>query len=273
MAIRARNNMSVVGDGRITLVLANGFGCDQTMWSRLSPLLSERYRIVAFDYVGSGGADVSHYDETRYASLEGYADDLVKVAEHAGGRPRVLVGHSVSAMIGLLAQKEVPGLFDAHIMIGPSPSYLNEGDYRGGFDRADIDELLGTLESNYLGWSAGMAPAIMGAPDQPELSEELTNSFCRTDPAIAARFARATFLGNNLADLPSLQVPALILQSSQDIIAPLAVGEHVSRTVANGTLRLLDNIGHCPHMSVPHACAAEINAYLAQTLPEPRHPT
>lgn len=261
--IERRCGVRIVGGGDTTLLLANGFGCDQNMWRRLVPLLSPRFRIVLFDYVGSGQSDHSQYDANAYSGLEGYAKDLVAVATAVREGPLVLVAHSVSAMIGLLAEKQHPGVFDAHVMIGPSPSYLNDGAYHGGFERADIDDLLVALESNYLGWAVGMAPVIMGAPGQPELSDELSNSFCRTDPAIAARFARATFLGNNLADLPSLEVPVLVLQSTEDIIAPVGVGEHVSRTVANGTLRLIDNIGHCPHLSAPEACAAEIEDFLA----------
>lgn len=262
MDIHSRNNVHIVGAGPTTLVLAHGFGCDQSMWRLLVSELESKYRIVLFDYVGCGQSDLSQYDAERYSSLHGYADDLVEVASVAGPGPLVLVGHSVSAMIGLLADQKVPGLFDAHVMIGPSPSYINEGSYVGGFDRADIDELLATLEGNYLGWASGMAPAIMGNPDRPELADELTNSFCRTDPDIAARFARATFLSNNLADLPKLAAPTLVLQSTDDFIAPISVGEHVSHTVQRGTLRLIENTGHCPHLSAPQACAREIDAFL-----------
>ncbi len=263
MDIQARNNVHVTGDSSLTLVLANGFGCDQNMWGRLLVELGDRYRIVRFDYVGSGKADASEYDAAAYATLDGYASDLISVAKYAGGGPRVLIGHSVSAMIGVIAQKRSPGLFHAHVMIGPSPCYINHDGYYGGFEHADIEGLLEALEFNYLGWAAGMAPSIMGAPAQPELSEELSNSFCRVDPDIAARFARATFLGNNISDLPSVTVPVLVLQSKDDLIAPFVVGEHVSRTVPRGTLRVLDNVGHCPHLSVPKACAAEIRAFLS----------
>lgn len=262
MDIQSRNNVQTSGDGELTLLFAHGFGCDHNMWKRLIPELQGSFRFVTFDYMGSGQSDLSQYDAQRYASLEGYAEDLLAVARTCGPGPVALVGHSVSAMIGLIADRKDPGLFVAHVMIGPSPSYINEGTYVGGFQRADIDELLSTLEGNYLGWAGSIAPSIMGAPDRPELADELVNSFCRTDPDIAARFARATFLGNNLADLPGLEAPVLVLQSTDDFIAPVSVGEHVSRTVQNGRMRLIENIGHCPHMSSPARCAAEIEEFL-----------
>lgn len=269
MELQRRNNVHIIGDGSVTLVMAHGFGCDQNMWRFLMPHLPG-YRFVLFDYMGCGRSDATQYDADRYATLAGYADDLIAVADFAGPGPRVLIGHSVSAMIGLLADQRRPGLFDAHVMIGPSPSYINEGEYVGGFDRADIDELLTTLEGNYLGWASTMAPAIMGAPGQPELSEELANSFCRTAPDIAARFARATFLSNNLADLPRLSVPTLVLQSTDDFIAPVSVGEHISRAVPHGTLRMIQNIGHCPHLSAPKACAEAVDAFLISLKMQPQ---
>jgi len=262
MDIRHRNNVHVLGDGPVTLLLAHGFGCDQNMWRFVAPEFARGYRVVLFDYVGCGKSDISQYDAARYSSLDGYASDLIEVASEFDDAPIVLVGHSVSAMIGLLADKRIPGIFDAHVMIGPSPSYIDEGEYVGGFAREDIEELLATLEGNYLGWSSTMAPAIMGVPERPEFAEELTNSFCRTDPQIAARFARATFLSNNLADLKGLAAPTLILQSSDDMIAPRPVGEYLARTLANSELSVIDNIGHCPHMSAPLACVAEIRPFL-----------
>lgn len=265
MEIRIRNHVNVQGQGATTLLLAHGYGCDQSMWQRMAMQLEKNYRLALFDYVGCGQSDLTAYDPERYSTLEGYADDLIDVARSvADGGPMVIVGHSVSAMIGLLADKKIPGLFSAHAMIGPSPSYINEPGYVGGFERSDIDELLETLEGNYLGWASAIAPAIMGAPDQPQLAEELTNSFCRTDPDIAARFARATFLSNNLADLPGLQAPTLVLQSTQDFIAPVSVGEHMSRTLPHCTLQLIENIGHCPHLSAPVACVDAIESYLAE---------
>ena len=202
------------------MFFAHGFGCDQNMWRLLAPRYAERYRVVVFDHVGSGGSDLAAYDRTKYDSLHGYADDMLELASAFAEGPSIFVGHSVSAMIGLLASVKDPATYVAHVMIGPSPCYINDGDYVGGFTRGDIESLLGTLESNYLGWSSNMAPVIMGAPDQPELGVELTNSFCRTDPDIALQFARVTFLSDVRAQVPRLTTPTLLLQCDEDLIAP-----------------------------------------------------
>ena len=218
---------------------------------------------VLFDLVGSGGSDLSAYDAAKYGSLQGYADDVVEIVREFSAGPAIFVGHSVSSMIGMLANLAAPELFAAQIMVGPSPCYIDDGDYVGGFTRRDIDSLLETLESNYLGWSSNMAPAIMGAPERPELAQELTNSFCRTDPAIAEQFARVTFLSDHRADLARLQTPSLILQCSDDIIAPLSVGEYMHRTMEKSMLRIIENVGHCPHLSAPSASAAAMEEFLA----------
>jgi sigma-B regulation protein RsbQ len=263
MSVQSRNNIHVMGDGPATLVFAHGFGCDQNMWRLLAPTFAEHYRVVLLDMVGSGNSDPAAYDYRKYDSLHGYADDVLDVVREFGRGPVVFVGHSVSAMIGALADLKSPDLFAAHVMIGPSPCYINDGDYIGGFSRQDIDSLLETLESNYLGWSSTMAPAIMGAPGQPELSEELTNSFCRTDPEIAKQFARVTFLSDNRPDIGKLIHPALILQCTDDIIAPVQVGDYLHGVLPNSTLRLIDNVGHCPHLSEPHASIDAIKDFLA----------
>ena len=264
MTVQQRNNVQVTGDGAATIFFAHGFGCDQNMWRLLQPSYAKRYRTVAFDLVGSGASDLSAYDPGKYASLEGYADDILEIVNQFGKGPAVFVGHSVSSMIGLLAELKSPGAFAAQVMVGPSPCYINDGDYQGGFERADIESLLETLESNYLGWSSNMAPAIMGAPEQPELSVELTNSFCRTDPEVAKQFARVTFLSDHRADLPRLATPTLILQCTDDIIAPVSVGEYMSKVLPHAELRLVDNVGHCPHLSEPGVCAEAISEFLAK---------
>ncbi|MCW7536690.1 alpha/beta hydrolase [Aquabacterium sp. A7-Y] len=262
MSVQQRNNVRVSGSGPATVVMAHGFGCDQNMWRFIAPGLEKRFRTILFDLVGSGQSDLSAYCRTKYGSLEGYADDVLEIVDEFGAGPIIFVGHSVSAMIGLLADLKAPGRFMAQIMVGPSPCYINVDDYVGGFTRADIESLLETLESNYLGWSSNMAPAIMGAPHKPELGEELTNSFCRTDPEIAKHFARVTFMSDNRADLPKLLTPTLILQCSDDLIAPLCVGEYMHRMIPNSTLKIIENVGHCPHLSEPSASSEAMNDFL-----------
>ncbi|MET0856481.1 MAG: alpha/beta hydrolase [Telluria sp.] len=258
-----RNNVRVTGNGAVTMVFAHGFGCDQNMWRLLAPEFEKRFRVLTFDLVGSGASDLSAYDTTKYSSLHGYATDLLEIIdEHASG-PVIFVGHSVSAMIGMLATIEAPERFLAQLMIGPSPCYINDGDYIGGFEREDIDGLLSTIESNYLGWSSAMAPAIMGAPEQPELGVELTNSFCRTDPAIAKHFARVTFLSDHRAELARSRVPALILQCDDDLIAPTSVGQYMHRVMPQSALAIIDNVGHCPHLSAPGASTKAMENFLA----------
>jgi sigma-B regulation protein RsbQ len=262
LEIVKRHNVQVIGRGKTDVIFAHGYGCDQNMWRLLTPAFEDRYRIILYDLMGSGGSDLRGYDFQRYGTLRGHALDLLDIASALAAGPAVFVGHSVSAMIGLLAGIEAPERFSAQVMIGPSPSYINDGDYIGGFTRADIDGLLDTLDSNYLGWASAMAPTIMGAPDRPDLQQELTNSFCRTDPEIAKHFARVTFLSDNRADVPNLKIRSLILQSTDDIIAPRSVGEYLRRTLPDGTLRLIDNIGHCPHLSAPEAITAAALEFL-----------
>jgi len=262
MAVRIRNNVQVFGDGPVTMVFAHGFGCDQTMWRYLAPRFQDRYQTVLFDLVGSGRSDLSAYDYGKYGSLHGYATDVLEIVDEVTSTPVIYVGHSVSAMIGMLAALEAPGKFAANVMVGPSPSFINDGDYVGGFSRTDIDGLLETLESNYLGWSSTMAPAIMGAPDQPELSDELTNSFCRTNPDIAKHFARVTFLADHRAELTRVTTPTLILQSNEDLLAPLVVGEYMHRKIPQSVLSIVENVGHCPHLSAPSASIDATEAFL-----------
>ncbi len=263
MSVAVRNRVRVVGSGKATLVFAHGFGCDQNMWRLLVPTYADRFRIVLFDLVGSGGSDLTAFDVQKYATLQGYADDVLEIVEEFASAPVIFVGHSVSATIGILAGIKAPAAFAGHVMIGPSPCYINDGEYVGGFTRADIESLLDTLESNYLGWSSNMAPAIMGAREQPELGIELTNSFCRTDPEIAKHFARVTFLSDHRAELPQLTAPALIVQCNDDLIAPLTVGSYMQRKLPNGTLRVIDNVGHCPHLSSPGQCASAMDEFMA----------
>ncbi|MFC7922877.1 alpha/beta fold hydrolase [Streptomyces cinereoruber] len=264
MDIERRNNVTVTGNPRgRTVVLAHGFGCDQNMWRLTVPALARDHRVVLFDYVGSGRSDPSAFSEERYGSLEGYARDVVEVCEALDLRDAVFVGHSVSAMTGVLAADAAPGRIGALVMVAPSPRYVDDEGYRGGFSREDIDELLASLESNYLGWSSATAPVIMGNPERPELGEELTNSFCATDPDMARVFARTTFLSDSRDDLKKVTVPTLVLECAQDVIAPREVGAFVHRAITGSTLVTLDATGHCPHLSAPEATNEAITGFLA----------
>ncbi|MCU1759993.1 alpha/beta hydrolase [Pseudomonas sp. 14P_8.1_Bac3] len=263
MDLQHRNNIKVMGDGPSTLIFSHGFGCDQTMWSYLFKNFTSRFRVVMYDLVGAGQSDLSAYDKAKYNSLAGYAQDLGEIIDQYATGPVILVGHSVSAMIGALADRQSPGRIAAHVMIGPSPCYIDSNGYVGGFTGEDIHSLLDTLDSNYLGWSSTMAPVIMGAPGQPALGEELTNSFCRTEPEIAKQFARVTFMSDNRRDVAGLTTPTLILQSTDDLIAPVTVGEYLHAVLPNSTYRLVDNVGHCPHMSAPSACTEAMDSFLS----------
>ncbi|PXX71180.1 sigma-B regulation protein RsbQ [Nocardia tenerifensis] len=264
MDVRSKNNVVVLGraDGP-TVVLAHGFGCDQNLWRLVAPALAERFRVVLFDHVGSGKSDKTAWSAERYGTLDGYAADVVELCAELDLRDVVLVGHSVSAMIAVLAAVRDPERFAKLVLLTPSPCYIDDGDYRGGFSRADIDELLESLDSNYLGWSAAMGPVIMGNPDRPELGAELTESFCRTDPAIARVFAQTTFLSDNRADLARVAVPSLIIQCREDAIAPPEVGAFVRDQIAGSTLVTLDATGHCPQLSAPEATTAAITEFAA----------
>jgi sigma-B regulation protein RsbQ len=262
MDVLRRNNVHVQGrPGGPPLMFAHGFGCDQNMWRFVTPAFQD-HRIVLFDHVGAGGSDLTAWDPQRYASLQGYADDVVEIARALELSDVTFVGHSVSSMIGVLAATTAPDLFAQLVLVGPSPRYIDEEGYVGGFSRADIDGLLESLDSNYLGWSSAMAPLIVGNADRPQLGEELTNSFCRTDPEIARHFARVTFTSDNRADLAGVRIPTLVLQCSQDVIAPEVVGDYVHDRVSGSTLVRLAATGHCPNLSAPEETAAAVRAFL-----------
>ena len=244
------------------MVFAHGFGCDQAMWRFVAPTFEPDFRTILFDHVGAGGSDWSAYDPARYASLSGYAADLVEIGQALDLERAVFVGHSVSAMVGVLASIAAPSLFGTLVLVGPSPRYVDEDGYTGGFTAPQIEELLEFLDDNPMGWSATMAPIIMGNPDRPELGQELTNSFCRTDPAIARQFARTTFLSDNRADLAGVRVPTLILQCTDDPIAPAAVGAYVHRHIPGSTLVQLRATGHCPNLSAPGEVIDAIRAFV-----------
>jgi sigma-B regulation protein RsbQ len=260
--VLTRNNVKISGEGIQPIVFAHGYGCDQNMWRLVAPAFQQDYKIILFDHVGAGDSDLTAFDRNKYATLEGYASDVLEICTELNLTNAVFVGHSVSAIIGVLAAIREPGRFDKLILIGPSPCYLNDGDYHGGFSKSDIDGLLDFLDRNYLGWSANMAPVIMENPERPELSAELANSFCRTDPEIAKHFAHVTFLSDNRSDLPKLKTPSLILQCSEDSIAPLPVGHYVHDHLANSSFVLMQATGHCPHLSAPQETILAMQQYL-----------
>jgi sigma-B regulation protein RsbQ len=264
--VLTRNNVTLAGpaDGP-PMVFAHGFGCDQGMWRHVAPAFTDTYRVVLFDHVGAGGSDLSAFDPTRYGRLEGYAADVIEILDALALPPAVFVGHSVSAIIGVLAAVERPELFDRLVLLGPSPRYIDDAGYRGGFSREEIDELLQTMDGNYLGWSVHIAPVIMGTPDRPELGQELASSFCRTDPTIARHFARTTFLSDNRADLDRVRTPSLVLQCRQDVIAPPEVGAFVHSHLQDSELVVLDAVGHCPNLSAPDQVVAAMRRYLSKT--------
>jgi sigma-B regulation protein RsbQ len=263
ISLLKRHNVKVAGTGERAMIFAHGFGCDQNMWRYVAPAFEDRFRTVLFDHIGAGRSDLKAYDPVKYASLDGYAADVVELCRELDIRGGVFVGHSVSAMIGILAAKEAPELFNQLVLIGPSPRYIDDGDgYVGGFSEAQIHELLEFLDSNYMGWSQAMAPVIMGNAERPELGEELVNSFCRTDPEIAKAFARATFLSDNRADLTDVPARALILQCSEDVIAQQCVGEFVHRCLPDSKLVLMKATGHCPNLSAPEETIAAIQAFV-----------
>ncbi len=262
MSVLKRNNVRISGNGQQPMLFAHGFGCDQHMWRFVAPAFEKDYQVILFDHVGAGASDLSAYNPQKYSTLNGYADDVLEICQALNVTDGIFVGHSVSAMIGILAAIKEPARFAKLVLVGPSPFYINDGEYVGGFERADIEELLEFLDENYLGWSSTMAPTIMGNLDRPELGQELTNSFCRTNPDIAKQFARVTFLSDNRRDLPKLQTPSLILQCAEDVVAPESVGRYVDQTLAHSRLIMMQAKGHCPNLSAPDETIAAIKTFV-----------
>lgn len=263
MDVVARHNVVVRGrPAGPVMLFAHGYGCDQNMWRYVAPAFEDDFRVVLFDHAGAGRSDPATYDADRHNSLSGYAQDVLEICRELDLHEVVFVGHSVSAMIGVLASLEEPERFAKLVLVAPSPRYTDDGDYIGGFAPADIEEMLESLDSNYLGWSTAMAPVIMGNADRPELGEELSASFCRTDPTIARRFARVTFTSDNRADLTRVSTPTLVLQCTEDVIAPVPVGQFVRDAVPGARLQLLQATGHCPNLSAPDATVSAIAAFV-----------
>jgi sigma-B regulation protein RsbQ len=258
-----RHAVRVTGnpDGR-PMVFAHGFGCDQTLWRFVTPAFENEFRVITFDYVGAGASDRKAYDTRRYASLRGYTDDVLEICRALDLRDVVLVGHSVSATIAILASIAEPDRFSDLILVAPSPRYLDDPPhYRGGFTRPDIDGLLQMLDVNATGWAAYLAPIVMGNPERPELTADLETTFCSIDPVMARQFAEVTFLADNRVDLAKVSTPSLIIQCAHDVVAPMEVGAYMERHVPGNTLRVIEATGHCPHVSHPAETIAAIRAY------------
>ncbi len=262
-SVLARNNVKVLGKGDQPILFAHGYGCDQNMWRFVYPAFEEEYKVILFDHVGAGNSDHTFYSKEKYADLEGYAEDILEICQELDLQDVILVGHSVSSMIAVLAEIAEPSRFAQLILVCPSPRFINDEGYVGGFEKEDIDELMEALDSNYLGWSANITPVIMANPERPELAEELTNSFCRTNPDIAKHFAQVTFLSDNRKDLSLVETPTLILQCSEDALAPREVGEYVQKNIQNSVLFVLNATGHCPNLSAPEETIAAIKKYLS----------
>ncbi|HET7061346.1 MAG TPA: alpha/beta hydrolase [Nitrosospira sp.] len=257
-----RNNVIVRGKGSTPMMFAHGFGCDQNMWRFVAPAFANSYQTILFDHVGAGRSDLTAYSREKYDTLEGYAEDIIEIARELRLKDAVFVGHSVGAMMGIMAAAKAPDIFKALVLVAPSPSYINQGDYIGGFTRAQVEEIVESLDSNHMGWSMTVAPILMGCPDCKKLGEELVNSFCRTDPEIARQFARTTFLSDCRSILADVAIPALILQCSNDAIAPQVVGEYMHRQMPNSKLVLMEASGHCPNLSAPEETIAAMKAFL-----------
>jgi sigma-B regulation protein RsbQ len=262
MSVLARNNVNIFGEGDKVLLFAHGFGCDQNAWNRITNFFTKDYKLVLFDFVGAGKSDLASYSPQKYASLDGYVNDVIEICDSLELKNAIFIGHSVSCMIGALASIKRPNIFEKLIFIGPSPCYISKGDYAGGFDRETIDSLLEVMEEDYITWARSIAPAIMNSQNGDELTTELSDSFCSIDPIIAKQFARVTFLSDNRKDLPLIKVESLTIQCSNDMIAPLSVGEYINANTPNNTLIVLEANGHCPHMSHPTETAHAINAFL-----------
>ncbi len=258
-----RYNVTFHGQGEQVILFAHGFGCDQNMWRFVAPAFERDYRVVMFDYIGHGRTNPEHYNRERYASLQGYAQDVLDICHALELDNVILVGHSVSSMIGALACIQEPDRFARLIMLGPSACYINDGTYFGGFERQDIESLLEMMDGNFSGWANSLGPTTMGNGDRPELGQELTASFCKTNLDVAQQFARLTFYGDNRSDLPKLRTPSLVIQSLEDVIAPLEVGKYVAKNTPNSSFRMISATGHCPHMSAPTETVAAIREYLS----------
>lgn len=263
MDIIKKNNVKVVGKGEQVILCAHGFGCEQSMWKYITPMFMDRYKIIVFDYVGAGLSDLSAYNSEKYGELDGYKQDILDVIDELHLQEVILIGHSISSMIGMLAAIERPEVFKKLIMIGPSPCYLNTDDgFKGGFEKEDVEELLLMMEMNFTGWASYMAPVGMGEEASQHLTQDLEQVFISTNPKIAREFAEVTFYSDYRHRLHEMQVPTLILQCAEDSIVPLHIGSYLHQQLANSTLRVMKIKGHYPHISHPRETYVEINNFL-----------
>lgn len=252
MNVVERNNVRIIGEGEQTIICAHGFGCEQSMWQYIAPSFTEKYKLVLFDYVGAGLSDLSAYSTDKYATLDGYKQDVLDLVDGLQLENSIFIGHSISSMIGMLAAIERPEIFEKIIMIGPSPCYLNKSDgFQGGFEESDVWELLELMEINFSGWASYMAPTTMGDDATQELKDGLRDVFVSTNPKIAREFAEVTFFSDYRSRLSELTVPTLIVQCSEDSIVPLHVGEYLHENLGNSELKVMQAKGHYPHISHP----------------------
>jgi sigma-B regulation protein RsbQ len=260
-----RNHVNVQGQGNQTLIFAHGFGADQTVWRHIVAAFDSDYRIVLFDHVGAGKSDFTAYSRSRYSSLYGYAEDLLELCAELKLTHTILVGHSVSAMIALLASVMEPQRFSRLIFIGASPRYLNDVDYHGGFEQSDLDALYAAMSANYEAWACGFfAPLMMGNPERPSLAREYAATLAAIRPDIALAVARAIFQSDFRAHLPRLTLPTLIIQSSDDKAVPPNVGRYLAAKIPKSQLVNINAQGHVPHLSAPDEVIRAIRAYLAE---------
>lgn len=264
MSVVQRNNVRTFGSGDHVLVFAHGFGCDQSMWKFVAPAFEESHRVVLFDLTGAGQSDLSAYDYAAYGKLERHAEDIIEICDALELEKPTLVGHSVSAITSGLAAVAAPDKIGSVVMVAPSPCFLNQPEYTGGFDRADLEQVIDFMQQNYLGWAEQMAPTIAGDGAEGPASQMLTQSFCRTDPDIARHFGEVTFLSDKRAEMSQIDVPTLILQCANDALAPTSVGEWMEKTIPNATLNVIDTFGHCPHLTAPDATIQAIESYLSR---------
>lgn len=263
MEITKRNNVKIIGKGSQVIMFAHGFGADQNSWKGIIPAFIPDFKIILFDYVGSGNSDIGSYNASRYNNLSGYADDVIDICKALDLEDVIFVGHSVSSMVGVLASLKMPSLFKKIVFIGPSPRYINDEGYYGGMEEPDLEALLEMMDSNYLGWAGNMAPAIVGNADRPEHWENLSASFCATDPNIAKQFARVTFLSDNRKDLPLLKIPSLTIQCRDDILTSETVAKYILKHTPGNKMVLLDSTGHCPHLTDTDNVIKTIKEFIA----------